>query len=240
MGGHGFGAADGPGRCGRGCLHYSYGEAAAGTPPRRLGQLKWLLYFLSTVFATETFISFEPMGLVRAGLLWLFAGVLALGGFGGIAASVRGDFSGIMAASRLSAFGLAGLALAPLIQNPPLPLSVAAEYIALLRSPLLSVCSAALLPILAFFTGARALLRGLFDVTPAGMLALALAAVATGGTVAACVRLTYLHAWDRVPGLAKPASFPVIPGLPSPWSRASPSSAGRSDSQSCRNTLPSG
>jgi hypothetical protein len=175
-----------------------------GAPPRRFGQFKWAFYFLTILAETPGIFSLARAGPLETALLCLFAGALALAGAGGFVAAVRGGFSGISSAAKLSGFGLLGLALAPFIEHPPGSLHVAAEYLSLLRVPLLTGLLLAALPLLAFFTGAGSLLKGLFDVTPGGMLMLTLAAAAASGTVADNARIVYLHAWQRFPGLAQP------------------------------------
>src|SRR5262249_51196229 len=130
------------------------------------GQAKWFFYF-STLAAEGSLLIFEwekSGGRVVAGA-GMGGALIAIAG-GGIASSLKGSFAGISSATKLSALGLIALALAPLIEIYPFSWVATAEYAAVMRVPLLLGVALFALPFIAFFSGAKTLLRGLFDLTP--------------------------------------------------------------------------
>jgi hypothetical protein len=182
--------------------------------PKRFGRPKWLFYFLTVGLEGALFL---PHALPEPGqpaiswlALWVAGGVSLLTAVLGISAAFRTSFEGIASAAKLSAFALPALALAPLLTHFAFPLTALAEYAILFRVPLLTGLIVIALPALAFFSPARSLLKGLFDVTPAAMFAVALAAAAVGGTVSTNARIIYLHAHERLAGLV-PAPVPLPP-----------------------------
>ena len=84
-----------------------------------------------------------------------------------------------------------------------------ATYVVLMRVPLLIGAALFFLPFLAFFTAARSLLKGLFDLTPRSLFMVTLAALATAGTVYRTASIILLHAPERFG--AKPIHLQAIP-----------------------------
>lgn len=78
------------------------------------------------------------------------------------------------------------------------------SYAMHMRVPLIVAIVLIGLPFIAFFTAARPLLAGLFDVTPRGMLGVTLAAMASAETVAATARLIWVRSHDRLGGVPPP------------------------------------
>src|SRR5438067_45229 len=74
---------------------------------------------------------------------------------------------------------------------------VAVEYAFPLRVPVLVALLTAFLPWIAFKTAARSLLRGLFDLTPASLFAVALAAMAASGSACATAHLVLQNGAGR-------------------------------------------
>jgi hypothetical protein len=168
------------------------------------GKLKWVFYFITLMSQGVVLFAMAPVSGARA------AGCLALGfllvatGTGGVISSMKGSFSGISSAATFSSLGVLGLAASPLILASPLSWRVVAEYAFLLRIPLLLAAALMGIPLLAFFTSARTLLRGLFDLTPRSLFVVTVSSVAVAGTACATASLVVLHADARVgvPGLS--------------------------------------
>jgi len=74
--------------------------------------------------------------------------------------SIKASFSGIDSVAKFSFFVLPTLALMPLFQHMPVPWSDVAKYAFAMRVPILAAALLFILPLLAFRTGARSLLRG--------------------------------------------------------------------------------
>jgi hypothetical protein len=181
---------------------------------KRFGRPKWLFYFLTiglegVLLLPDTFPA-PGQPLVSRFALYLAAALSVLTALLGAHAAFRSSFEGIAASAKLSVFTLLGLALAPLLNRAGFSLTTFLEYAVLFRIPLLVGVSTILLPLLAFFSPLRSLLKGLFDVTPLSMLAVTLAAAAVGGTVSNNARIIYLHAHQRIPGL-NPTSIHLFP-----------------------------
>jgi hypothetical protein len=185
----------------------------ANSSARRFGRPKWLFYFLTVGLEGALLL---PHALPVPGqpaiswlALWLAGAISLLTAALGLSAALRARFEGIASAAKLSAFLLTALALAPLLTHFAFPLTALAEYAILFRVPLLTGLIVIALPVLAFFSPARTLLKGLFDVTPLSMFAVTLAAAAVGGTVSTNAHIIYLHAHQRLAGLiAAPTPLP--------------------------------
>jgi hypothetical protein len=76
-------------------------------------------------------------------------------------------------------------------------LTTVVEYALLMRVPLITGAVLVLLPWIATRKSTRNLLLGLFDVTPAGLAGVALAATSVAGIVSDNARIIYLHSSDR-------------------------------------------
>ncbi len=76
-------------------------------------------------------------------------------------------------------------------------LVLAVEYGSLIRVPLLLAAFVFLLPFISFFTPAKALFRGLFDLTPLSLAAVTLSTVAVAGTACVNASVVLMHAHDR-------------------------------------------
>jgi hypothetical protein len=181
---------------------------------KRFGRPKWLLYFLTLGLEGALLL---PRALSASGpitISWLCiclaSALCILTALLGIYGALQASFERIASAGKLSAFAVVGLTLAPLLDHIGFPLTSLTEYAVLFRVPLLIGIIVIALPFLAFFSSARSLLKGLFDVTPPSMFAVTLAAAAVGGTVSNNARLIYLHAHQRIPGLSPP-SFHLYP-----------------------------
>jgi len=72
-----------------------------------------------------------------------------------------------------------------------------AEYAFLIHVPLLLAAFLVVLPPVAFFTPAKSLLKGLFDLTPLGLAAVTLASVAVAGTACMNAPVVLFHAYQR-------------------------------------------
>jgi hypothetical protein len=81
------------------------------------------------------------------------------------------------------------------------------EYAFAMRVPLLAAVVVLLLPVIAFRSPTRVLLRGLFDVTPLSLLAVTLAALAAAGTITDTAGIIYSHSFERL------REFPPPPQL---------------------------
>lgn len=156
-----------------------------GSSAKFFGQTKWLFYFIT--LAVEGGLLFFEAGTspVRATVGKLIGAAVIGIGAGGIISSTKGSFEGISSASNLSALGLLALALTPILMWYPYSWRYTAEYAVLLRVPLLLVLTLLALPFIAFFTSAKMLLRGLFDLTPLSLFVVTIATLAVSGT--ACV-----------------------------------------------------
>lgn len=152
-----------------------------GASAKGFGKTKWMFYFATLGMEGYLFFSVIREAGATTGAL-LGALVMAVAVIG-IWQAVRGSFSGIAFAAKLSALCLPGLAFAPLLSLVQLQGHNIAEYIILMRVPLIIALLLAVLPVLAFRTGARSLLRGLFDLTPLSLFAVTLTTVAVAGMV---------------------------------------------------------
>ena len=74
---------------------------------------------------------------------------------------------------------------------------LAVEYGSLIRVPLLLAAFVFLLPLISFFTPAKALFRGLFDLTPISLAVVTLSTVALAGTACVNASVVLMHAHDR-------------------------------------------
>lgn len=92
-------------------------------------------------------------------------------------------------------------------------LTSVAEYAMLMRIPLLTGAILIALPFLAKLPGLRALLLGLFDVTPPSIIAVTLAATSVAAIVVDNSRVIYLHSVDRGVG----GIFQQPPPVPWPF-----------------------
>lgn len=153
-------------------------------PPKPFGQAKWLFYFLT--LAMEGVLALESAGGkgARETIHVALAAILILTGIGGAISALKGSFNGIVSATKLSVLGLLLLVLVPLIDAAPFSWRTVAVYVVLLRVPLLVAALLFLLPFVAFFTPSRALLRGLFDLTPWSVFVVALTVLAAAGSTA--------------------------------------------------------
>jgi Patatin-like phospholipase len=160
---------------------------------RRYGKLKWLFYFGTVAAEGGLFVwpRFDP---IKIGF-----GVLLLAvGLGGSLPALRGSFGGILSGAKISILALVGLAVAPLVPFMPVPIHEIAEYAVLMRVPLLTAGLLVALPFLAFSTGARSLLRGLFDLTPLSLFVVTLTTFALAGTACMTSYLILAHASERM------------------------------------------
>jgi|HubBroStandDraft_6_1064221.scaffolds.fasta_scaffold00449_11 hypothetical protein len=168
-------------------------RGAAGSSARRFGIWKWLFYFVTVAIEGSLCL------LVRPTLVGVGFGVLLLAiGVGGSLSSLRGRFSGILSAAKFSMLGLFGLALAPLFPLSPIPIREIAEYAVLMRVPLALALLLVTLPFISFFTGARSLLRGLFDLTPLSLFVVTLTTFAVAGTASMTSYIILAHAAERM------------------------------------------
>jgi hypothetical protein len=154
---------------------------------KRFGQTKWFFFF-ATVAAEGGLLLFNPaISTVRTAVgIGLGAALIAIG-LGGIISSLKGSFEGISSASKLAGLGFVALALTPCILHLEHSWHVVtiAEYAVLMRVPLLLGLVLFALPFIAFFSGAKTLLRGLFDLTPLSLFVVTISSLAVSGT--ACV-----------------------------------------------------
>ena len=172
--------------------------AGSARPAKPFGQAKWSFYFLTIV--AEGWLLF-PVD-IPAGARSLGAGTLAvlliLNGLTGASLSIRGHFNGVLSSTMLSGLLLAPLSLVPMIEAAPFSWRQVFLYADLLRVPLLLAAILIALPFLAFFTGARSLLRGLFDLTPGGVFVVTLASCAAAHTATLTATLVLAHAAERL------------------------------------------
>ncbi|MGA2591341.1 MAG: patatin-like phospholipase family protein [Bryobacteraceae bacterium] len=183
-----------------------------GSPAKPFGQLKWLFYFATVAAEGLLFFRTGPTVGARAAAGMVLGAFLIATAVGGAVSSLKGSFTGIMSATKLSALFLIGLAAAPLVAIAPFSWSVAAEYAFLMRVPLLVGVLLLALPFLAFFTGARSLLQGLFDLTPWSLFVATLASMAVSGAVCMAAYIVLKNAYLRV-------GVPSVPteSLPAEW-----------------------
>ncbi len=176
---------------------------------RLFGQGKWLFYFLTLAAEGLLFWPPETSATARSLLGGLFSIFLIATAVGGVISSLKGSFTGILSATQVSAAGLIGLAAAPLIAAAPFSWRLVAEYAVLMRVPLLTGALLLTLPFIAFFTGARSLLRGMFDLTPWSLFAVTLTSLAVAGTACMNASIVLRHASQRF-GVARipPESLP--------------------------------
>jgi Patatin-like phospholipase len=160
---------------------------------KRFGKMKWFFYFI-TVAAEGSifFLRIPTLARVILGALLVVIGIAA-----GIAA-LKGSFSGILSGAKISMFALFALALAPLLPISPVPIREIAEYAVLMRVPLAVALLLLTLPFISFFTGAKALLRGLFDLTPLSLFVVTLATFALAGTACMTCYVILAHAAERI------------------------------------------
>ena len=148
---------------------------------KAFGQLKWILYFLTLALEGALLLRVTPAN-VRTVAGFVLGAFLISVAIGGVISSFKGTFNGIDTGAKLSSLGMIGLAVLPLFAAFPHSWGTAAAYIALMRVPLLTAVLLIALPFLSFHTGARSLLRGLFDLKPASLFIVTLAALAVSGT----------------------------------------------------------
>ena len=172
-----------------------------GSSPKLFGQTKWLFYFVT--LAVEGGLLFFEAGTspVRATVGKIIGAALVGIAIGGTISSSKGRFEGISSASNLSALGLLALAFTPILMWYPYPWLYTAEYAVLLRVPLLLVLVLLALPFIAFFSGAKILLRGLFDLTPLSLFVVTLATLAVSGTACVTASIILKNAQLRFPEL---------------------------------------
>ena len=164
-----------------------------GSSARPLGKMKWLFYFITLAAEGSIFIFAGPtLAGVGFGILLLAIGI------GGAISSFRGRFSGILSAANFSVVALFGLALAPLLALSPVPIREVAEYAVLMRVPLAVALLLVLLPFISFFTGARSLLHGLFDLTPLSLFVVTLTSFAVAGTACMTACIILAHGAERI------------------------------------------
>ena len=171
-------------------------EPVEGSSARAFGKTKWFFYF-ATLGAEGALLWF---GLTTNEMRFRVVEALAIAlvaiALGGIIASLKGSFAGIGSASTVSGFGLLALALVPLTAlNHHWKLT--AEYAVLMRVPLLLAAVLLVLPLIAFFTPAKRLLRGLFDLTPLSLFVVTLTTLAVAGTACVTAWIILNNAWAR-------------------------------------------
>ncbi|HEU4837753.1 MAG TPA: patatin-like phospholipase family protein [Pyrinomonadaceae bacterium] len=188
-----------------------------GSSVKIFGQMKWLFYF-ATLAAEGGLLFFEAgtsPGRENVGKI-IGAALIAIA-IGGLISSSKGSFEGIMSASKLSALGLLALAFTPILMCYPYSWLYTAEYAVLLRVPLILALLLVALPFIAFFSGAKTLLRGLFDLTPLSLFVVTLATLAVSGTACATASLIRNNAHARFLDLSgvslAPLSYAVRLGL---------------------------
>jgi hypothetical protein len=179
-----------------------------GSSAKLFGQTKWLFYFMT--LAVEGGLLFFEAGTspVRATVGKLIGAALIGIAIGGIISSSKGSFEGISSASNLSALGLLALAFTPILMWSPYSWRVMAEYAVLLRVPLLLGLVLLALPFIAFLSGAKVLLRGLFDLTPLSLFVVTITALAVSGTACVTASIILHNAHARFPELSDFAFAP--------------------------------
>ena len=180
-------------------------------PAKPFGRWKWTFYFVTV--AAEGIWLFIPT-VSRGRAIIVLAGLASIAiGIGGTNSSIRARYAGIASAAKFSALPLLLLAITPLVLlRSPAWWEIVVEYGVLLRVPLLLALLLATLPAVAFLTGARSLLRGLFDLSPWSLFTVTLTALAVAGTVCESAFLVLAHAHERMKilGLSHPPEI-------SPW-----------------------
>jgi hypothetical protein len=171
--------------------------------PKPIGQLKWLFYFL-TLGAEGILVWGMTIPSAARSVAGLVLVALLIGNaIGGVISSIKGSFTGILSATKLSMLGLLLLALAPLIAIAPFSWRTVALYGVLLRVPLITAILLLTLPIIAFFA-APSLLRGLFDLTPWSVFVVSLTTLAAAGSAVMASHIVFaggplrfgLPAWE--------------------------------------------
>src|ERR1044072_2293382 len=182
-----------------------------GSSPKLFGQTKWLFYFVT--LAVEGGLLFFEAGTspVRATVGKIIGAALIGIAIGGTISSSKGRVEGISSASNLSALGLLALAFTPILMWYPYPWLYTAEYAVLLRVPLLLALVLLALPFIAFFSGAKILLRGLFDLTPLSLFVVTLATLAVSGTACVTASIIFNNAHARFLELNNFAPSPFSP-----------------------------
>jgi hypothetical protein len=166
-------------------------------PAKPFGLAKWFLFFVT--IGAEGIVLLTARGpangrIVAGYLLGVFLIGTAIGG--AISTSKR-SFDGIFSGAALSALLLVVLGSYPLLASARFPWRVVFEYAILMRVPLLAAATLIALPVIAFFTPARTLLRGLFDVTPLGLIAVVLATIAASGAICMSSLIVLKNAAER-------------------------------------------
>jgi hypothetical protein len=177
------------------------------------GQTKWLFYFLTLAAEGSLFFFEAGPSPVRATVEKLIGAALIAVAIGGIISSTKASFAGISSASNLSALGLLVLAFTPVIAWYPYSWRYTAEYAVLLRVPLLLALVLLALPFIAFFSGAKTLLRGLFDLTPLSLFVVTITTLAVSGTACVTASIILNNANARFPelnGFSFPSPSPEI------------------------------
>jgi hypothetical protein len=164
---------------------------------RRFGQGKWLFYFLTVAAEGILFLPHGTGESARSLAGGLFGIFLIATAAGGVISSLKGSFTGILSATQVSIAGLIGLAAAPWIAAAPFSWRMVAVYGVVMRVPILIGVLLVALPFIAFFTGARSLLRGLFDLTPWSLFAVTLTSLAVAGTACMNASIVLHHASQR-------------------------------------------
>jgi len=180
-----------------------------GGSARRFGQLKWLFYFLTLAAEGGLFFFEAGPSPVRATVERLIGAALIGIAIGGIISSTKASFEGISSASKLSALSLLVLAFTPVIAWYPYSWRHTAEYAVFLRVPLFLALVLVALPFIAFFTGAKTLLRGLFDLTPLSLFVVTITTLAVSGTACVTASIILNNANARFPELDG-FSFPLL------------------------------
>lgn len=172
-------------------------RGVSGSSSKRFGQIKWLFYF-ATLAAEGSLFFFEgATSTVRAVAGAALGVALILIAAGGIVSALKGSFAGITSATKLSGLGLIALALAPLVALYPHSWRVTAEYVVFLRVPLILGVLILALPFIAFFSGAKTLLRGLFDLTPLSLFVVTLTSFAVAGAVCVAASIILSNSQER-------------------------------------------
>ncbi|MFL6214993.1 MAG: patatin-like phospholipase family protein [Blastocatellia bacterium] len=172
-------------------------RGAKGLAARPFGLTKWFFYFATLAAEGSLFFFESATSSVRAVVGMILGAALIAIALGGMFSTVKGNFAGIKSATNLSALGLLALALLPLIALYPFSWRVTAEYAVLLRVPLLLGVILFALPFIAFFSGAKTLLRGLFDLTALSLFVVTLAALAAAGMICMTASIVLGNAWLR-------------------------------------------
>lgn len=184
------------------------GESGASAKP--FGRAKWFFYFATVAAEGSPYFFDGGTSPFRHAAGVIFGLSLCAVAAGGVISALKGSFDGITSAANLSALALLGLALAPLLALYPFSWGVTAEYAVLLRVPLLLGAALLVLPFVAFFSGAKTLLRGLFDLTPLSLFAVTLAALAVAGTACTTASVIIKNGAERF-GVGQSRPQPLLP-----------------------------